>query len=106
MQQSKSPCSGDEQVNIPLRKRETKYKTQREAAAYFGVTENTLRSWNCPCVFVGKIRARKQGCRVRYDLTEVEAWLRSRSETMQKGDAAPAEQMGRTFNQAVKEVLA
>ncbi len=50
----------------------------REVAEYFGVSIPTLRAWDCPCWIVGRARSGR-GKRVRYELREVEAWLRQRS---------------------------
>lgn len=53
--------------------------TPLEAAAYIGVTENTLSVWRCvgrytiPFIKVGKL--------VRYRRSDLEAWLKSRTRT-------------------------
>jgi len=51
--------------------------TPPEAAAYIGVTENTLSVWRCvgryaiPFIKVGRL--------VRYRVSDLEAWLESRT---------------------------
>lgn len=56
-------------------------KTQKEIAAHFSVGVATIRRWHglgCPRVYVSLNQA-GTGARPRYDLTEVRAWLESRS---------------------------
>ncbi len=53
--------------------------TPPEAAAYIGVTENTLSVWRCvgryaiPFIKVGRL--------VRYRVSDLDAWLESRTHT-------------------------
>jgi len=53
--------------------------TPPEAAAYIGITENTLSVWRCvgrysiPYIKVGRL--------VRYRLSDLEKWLESRTHT-------------------------
>ena len=69
----------------------TKYRelcTQKDIAAMLSVSVRTVRSWHklgCPRVCIGSAQIGR-GVRVRYDMEEVKAWLRSRS--MQKGGEA------------------
>lgn len=71
----------------------TKYRelcTQKDLAAMLSVSVRTVRNWHksgCPRVCIGTAQIGK-GVRVRYDMDEVKAWLRSRSVTTQKGGEA------------------
>lgn len=71
----------------------TKYRelcTQKDLAAMLSVSVRTVRNWHksgCPRVCIGTAQIGK-GVRVRYNMDEVKAWLRSRSVTTQKGGEA------------------
>ncbi len=51
------------------------YMTQKDAAAALGVSQPTLRRWNCPRIYIGQESTGKSR-RVRYCLDDVRAWLR------------------------------
>jgi len=51
--------------------------TPPEAAAYIGVTENTLSVWRCTGRY--KIPFIKVGRLVRYRRSDIESWLESRT---------------------------
>ena len=56
-------------------------KNQREVASHFGVGVATIRRWHnkgCPRVYVGEA-VTGSGSRPRYSLTDVRAWLESRT---------------------------
>jgi excisionase family DNA binding protein len=53
--------------------------TPPEAAAYIGVTENTLSVWRCTGRY--KIPFIKVGRLVRYRRSDLDAWLESRTRT-------------------------
>lgn len=86
--------------------------TGRELAETLKVSRAIVSKWTkegLPCSYIGKVREARRGSRPRYDMDEVKAWLRSRSNGGGRGiaeDAAPAVSRGLTFNQAVKEVMA
>lgn len=77
----------EEHAKVPLRKQAARFMTQREAAAYFGVSEATLKNWGAPCVFIGRKKEREKGCRVRYDVEKVCEWLEENCSCEKGGEA-------------------
>lgn len=68
-----------------------KLLTQKELAAELKISTScigALMKEGLPCLFVGKRGRGGRGSRPRYYIDEVEAWMRSRSEAMQKGGEA------------------
>ena len=58
----------------PAQSLTVKFLKQADAARVLGVSENTLRKWDCPRIIIGKNRDGRTR-RVRYDIAKVQEWL-------------------------------
>lgn len=76
---------------------------QRETARYFGVCEETLRSWDCPRVAIGRV-SEGIGVRWRYNIPAVIAWMGSRTLVGVSETHHPSENNGNAQSGSVKEV--
>ncbi len=59
-----------------------KFITHKETANIIGITQATLTAWvknGCPCIYVGKVTTSRRGARPRYQIEEVEQWIKERS---------------------------
>lgn len=54
----------------------------KELASEMKVSLGTITRWTkegCPCVYIGRVMEPRRGSRPRYNLAEVETWLKTRA---------------------------